>query len=283
MLVDVQARRPLSRCRTLTALTLSLFLLFLFSPNAFASANHANGLIGPKPYYLALGDSLAFGYQPNFDLAHGYVSDFYNDLHTRGVTTVANMGCPGESSTTFVNGGCPNSLLRKYPYSGAQFNAALSYLASHAGQVSPVTLDLGANDVLTDLNARNCNANVPKFNADLATLDTNLRQVILPRLQAALTVNGTLTGDLLVMNYYDPYRNSCPNSLPYVQELNQHLAADVAPYGSLVDVFSAFGGAVTPNPNLCSYTWICSSLKDIHPRAQGYSTIASAFEATAGY
>jgi len=35
-------------------------------------------LIGPKQHYLALGDSLAFGYQPNQDYSHGYVPGLFH-------------------------------------------------------------------------------------------------------------------------------------------------------------------------------------------------------------
>ena len=269
--------------RFLTASLLCLLISCICTPVISAAAHHLTALVGPKPYYLALGDSLAYGYQPDLDLANGYTIDLFRDLETRGALTVANMGCPGESSTTFVNGGCPASLVRKYPYHGTQLNAALSYLALHRGQVSPVTLDIGANDVLPDISAITCMPNISKFYADLAILDTNLSQVILPRLYSALLVNGNVTGDLALMNYYDPYQNMCPATLPYLQELNQHLAADVAGYGSVVDVFSAFGGPTIPDTNLCSYTWICSSFRDVHSRTLGYSVIAHAFEARLGY
>jgi hypothetical protein len=40
---------------------------------AFAPARvHASGPIGVKSHYLALGDSLAFGYEPNLNWSHGY-------------------------------------------------------------------------------------------------------------------------------------------------------------------------------------------------------------------
>jgi len=173
--------------------------------------------------------------------------------------------------------------LRKFPYIGPQLNAALLYLLFNAGKVSPVTLDIGANDVKGDINTKTCAINQQQFQLDLATLDYNLSRIILPKLHAALTVNGQLTGDLVVMNYYDPYQNICPNSVPFTQLVNQHLANDVNGYGSMVDVFSAFGGATTPNPNICNYTWMCSIFTDIHAADRGYSVIASTFEQGAGY
>jgi hypothetical protein len=90
-----------------------------------------------------------------------------------------------------------------------------------------------------------------------------------------------VTGDLLLMNYYNAYQNICPSTGVYLQMLNRHLADDISGYGSLIDVFAAFGGPA--QPHVCSYTWMCTVFKDIHPKDKGYSVIASAFEADTGY
>jgi lysophospholipase L1-like esterase len=269
--------------RIVAPLILVLFLFLTFAPAAFASpSTHKFTLIGPKKHYLALGDSLAFGYQPDLDFSHGYVDDFYGNLKNHGTQSLANMGCPGETSNTFINGGCPYPYLRKYPYVGAQLAAAVAYLKFYKGQVSPVTLDIGANDLLGDINTSNCTIS-SNFNTDLATLDTNLTKTILPQLTAAMTVSGKVTGDLVMMNYYDPYQNICPDTVPYIQTINRNLATDVSGYGIIVNVFDAFGGATTPNPNICNYTWMCSVFKDIHARDKGYSVIASTYENGTGY
>ncbi len=268
------------RISALIALVLSLRLLV--APAAHATTRHRLVPVGPKSFYLAIGDSLAFGYQPDFNWAEGYSSDFFRDLKGHGVQHYDNLACPGETTVTMIKGGCPYPLLRKYVYTGPQLPAILKYLHKYAGQVSPVTLDIGANDVIKDINASTCLVNA-NWETDLATMDTNLTQVILPQLIAALTVNDQLTSDVLLMDYYDPFQNSCPASVPYVQELNQHLATDAAGFATLVDVFAPFGGAATPDPNTCSFTWICSTFKDIHARDAGYSAMASAFEQAAGY
>lgn len=71
-----------------------------------------------------------------------------------------------------------------------------------------------------------------------------------------MTVSGQVTGDLVMMNYYDPYQNACPNTESYLQTIHTHLSDDLSAGGSglIVDVFTSFGGATTPNPNICSYT-----------------------------
>jgi len=252
---------------------LVVLMLFAFAPAALAASNHnaqpdwSNGL---KQHYLALGDSLAFGYQPNGDYNHGYVNDLFKELQENGVKDHLNLGCPGETSTTLINGG----ICKAYP---SQLVAALAYLHANPGNVSPVTLDIGANDVLPDTDPSTCKVDVNKFNADVATLDANLTQVILPQLKEALEVNGRVTGKIVMMNYYDPLQNLCTNSVKYSQTLNRHLAADVQGFGSIVNVFHAFGGPKTPNPNICTLTWMCK-VGDIHANNKGYSVIADTFE-----
>lgn len=269
--------------RIVAPIVLSLALALVFVPSAFAASKSAHpALVGARAYYMAIGDSLAFGFQPDLNWADGYSTDFYDNLKSHGVTDYDNLACPGETTSTMINGGCPYSYLRKYPYTGAQLAAAVGYLHKHAGQVSPVTLDIGANDMIPDLNSSNCSVS-PNWATDLAKVDHNLTAVILPQLVAALTVNGHVTGDLLLMNYYDPYQNICPNTVSYIQEINTHLAADAGSYATMVNVFTPFGGATTPNHNICNYTWMCSIFKDIHAKSAGYTVMASAFERAVGY
>ena len=265
------------------AVTISVSLQQLASQAHAAGAGapslgHPFHLVGPKQHYLALGDSLAFGFQPNGDFTHGYVPDLFQILQNEGTKDVKDLGCPGESSTTFIKGGCPAPGAPPLPYT--QLGAAVAFLQANAGKVSPVTLAIGANDLLKDFNPSTCTVS-SAFNADLATLDSNLIHSILPALLGALTVKGRVTGDLVMMNLYDPFQNICPNSVTFVQTVNQHLANDVSGFGIIVDVFLAFGGPGVPNSNICAYTWICSPPPgpDIHPTDLGYSVIAKTFAA----
>src|SRR6266571_6540397 len=265
--------------RIILPLALAISLLFAFVPTALV-VTHAQSpslhLFGPKQHYLALGDSLAFGVQPNGDFTHGYVDDLFKILQSEGTKDHLNLGCPGETSTTFIIGG----ICSYPPPFSSQLAAAVAFLQANAGKVSPVTLDIGANDVLPDLVT--CAVDMNKFNADLATLDSNLTGTILPDLLGVLTVNGRVTGSIVMMNYYDPFQNFCPNTVPFTQTLNQHLAADVSGFGFIVDVFGAFGGATTPNPNICTYTWMCTPPPlgpNIHATDLGYSVIANTFAA----
>src|ERR1051326_4859935 len=184
--------KQLRLVRFLSPLLLVTVLLIVFPSSVkviFAAASRLTStpiLVGPKKHYLALGDSLAFGYQPNRDYFHGYARRYFADLKGHGVRDMFDIGCPGETSITMIRGGCP-AVPKFVP---SQLSVALAYLKMHPSTVSPVTLDIGANDILDDISVSKCVINMSQYQRDLAILDTNLRQVILPKLHAALTVHG---------------------------------------------------------------------------------------------
>lgn len=243
-------------------------------------------LIGPKHYYLALGDSLAFSYQPTGDYNHGYVEDFYTNLQDHGTHTVINYGCSGESTGTMIQGGCPDARLRKSAYQGSQLDAAVDFIQQHQGQVSPVTIDMGINDIGRAVNDQTCAVDRALFEQRMDQMDYNMSHFILPRLVQALTVNGHRTGDLLVLNYYEPFQNRCPDVVPYTQTVNDHISHDLDvttyQFATMIDIFNAFGGTYTPNPHLCSYTWACR-YGDVHATDRGYQVMANAIERRTGY
>jgi hypothetical protein len=262
------------------------------------SVRAASPFVGVKANYLGLGDSLAFGYEPNLDWTHGYVYQWYPDLQKHGSKSRTDYGCNGETTTTMIKGNCPYWYLVHNGHSGAQLTAAVNYIKAHPGAVSPVSLDMGANDVLPDINSSTCVVSA-NWESHLATMDTNLSGTILPQLINALkNSSGQVTGDLVMMNYYNPFFNNCPGDASYLTELNTHLANDwtlgwqnagfsAAPYG-LADVFTAFGGATTQN--VCVNTWMCSRYADIHATGgqsgepgNGYGVITNAFKVLTGY
>jgi lysophospholipase L1-like esterase len=234
-------------------------------------------------YYMALGNSLSFGYQPDLNFTSGFADDLYASLQKENVSGIINYACGGESSTTMIQGSCPGRLKHE-SYTGPQLNAALSFLTQHRGQVSPVTLEIGANDVLQDWNPTTCTA-ASTAATDLDKLDQNLTKIILPSLLDALaTTSGSRAGNLVLLNYYNPYARQCTNSPDFIHLLNDHLAADAAQFQvPVVDVYSAFGGDTATADHICTYTWICSSFRDFHPTNQGYQVIADAVEQTLGY
>jgi hypothetical protein len=103
----------------------------------------------PKRYHLALGDSLAFGFQfvkfnanfpsvPASVFATGYVDALAGMLQgIRPDITTVNYGCPGETSSSFIHGGCfytGAGFPLHDPYDGAQLSAALARRPSRPGE-----------------------------------------------------------------------------------------------------------------------------------------------------
>ena len=233
---NVILRRPItmigSRRVRLTAAALLLALL----PVAHPATATTPAPVGPRTFYLALGNSLAWSYQPNLDIVQGYAEDLYLHLlrrgsffhlPPRGTLFEINMACSGETAATFIAGGCPFARFKKYPYAGPQLAAALTFIRQHRGQVSPVTIDIGANDLLPLVNASTCAVPAQDvITQTLATFDANFSS-ILAQLHKALRG----TGNLVTMNYYFPYQNQCPNLLPDVELFNQHLAGDALQNG----------------------------------------------------
>lgn len=115
---------------------------------------------GPNNY-LALGDSVPFGYNPLLvtpgvspRVFVGYpnlVSDLF-----RHQLKVVNASCPGETSTSMITGTRPDNGCQDYrqfigalhvSYPGSQLKFAEGYLAAHKG-TKFVSLMIGADDLL---------------------------------------------------------------------------------------------------------------------------------------
>lgn len=250
----------------------------LLSVGAFAPAvvsaqtrGVTHHFVGPKSYYLALGDSLAFGFQIDFNWDDGYNDDFYAHLHGNYPNlALVNYGCPGETSVTFIHGGCPwPKFLLKNSYPGPQMQAAVNFIKAHPGQVSPVTLDMGANDVLPCFNEDNGQVDKICAQQAMANLEQNL-----PIIYSTLTAALDGQGDLLIMDYYDPFIREYPFTGQLAQQLNQLIQTDAAEYGiPVVDIYPQFTAS-----DICSYTWICSIFDDVHCTDTGYAVIAGDFE-----
>ena len=168
---------------TRTALVLTaLAVLAAGAGAANAKTKAAKPLpVAPGTRYLALGDSVTFGYMegtvvpaPNYHNAatfFGYPEIAGAALHLK----VANAACSGETSSSLINpkaqsNGCENSpgnpsvgYRTQFPlhvkYKGSQLAFALSYLKAHKN-VSLVSLMIGANDffVCQETSADGCAA-----------------------------------------------------------------------------------------------------------------------------
>jgi lysophospholipase L1-like esterase len=105
--------------------------------------------------YLALGDSVPFGFDPHADRSNAANFVGYPEIVAGGLNVEdVNTSCPGEATGGFLSITGTDNVCRPYraffplhvAYSGTQMDFATSYLRSHPG-TRLVTLTLGANDV----------------------------------------------------------------------------------------------------------------------------------------
>ncbi len=264
---------------------------------------------GPDPgpagaTYLALGDSLAYGMQVGklrSQIAAGSVqaSSFsgYVDVlaaNLRAATPglrVFNLGCPGETTTSFIEGPCAygttgqpfgaTPLPLHVGYAGAQLAAALDHLSRHRGEVGVITLTIGINDLRAVALACPAGADLARCMADrwpaaLERTAANLR-AILVRLRAAAPA-----ATILVPTYYNWLAVTDPATNQSVEQLNRAIAAAAAEAGArVVDTFAAFNRTGDERERLCELTLFCGPTRDLHPSDAGYRAIGELLAAAA--
>jgi lysophospholipase L1-like esterase len=240
----------------------------------------------PRGYYLALGDSIAYGFQPgkpqmaapsSFDT--GYVDVLAARLRKLSPSLqVVNYGCPGESTWTFVAGGCPTrrEVRLHRSFKGAQLDAALSFLRAHPGDVSPITVTLWGNDWLPVLQ-NTCGGSVAcarkqapsETKAFAARLTAILRRIRAAAPHAEIIVTGAWNPD--------------PNSLQQLRAVYRSFEAAIAGAATgshakiarMLPVLNPVGTLQAQRARLCEFTFICSK-SDPHPTDVGYRAIADA-------
>jgi lysophospholipase L1-like esterase len=249
--------------------------------------------------YLALGDSVTFGYQepqvvPAPDYANAasftaYPALLGSKLHL----TVANAACPGETSSSLVNAnaqsnGCENTpgkgdvgYRTLYPlhvhYKGSQLAFAVSYLKKHHN-VRLVSLMIGANDyfVCQEATADHC-ASLSEQAAVITTVEKNVKTIL-----SAIRNKAHYGGQIAIVNYY---------SLDYASQtttaqsalLNSSVDGAARPFH--VEVANGFGafqkaaahsGGDTCAAGLLTQLVGASTPCGIHPSHAGQALLAQA-------
>ncbi len=145
--------------KQLIPLTVALVLALPAAAAVAKSTSQGPVYQPPQSYYLALGDSMAYGFQPTkakpgappSDFDTGYVDVFAASLRKLSPKIqVVNYGCPGESTVTFARGGChglADGVKLHNAFRGSQLKAAQSFLRAHPGKVSPITVTLWGGDL----------------------------------------------------------------------------------------------------------------------------------------
>ena len=249
--------------------------------------------------YLALGDSVTFGYQeptvvptPNYANASsflGYPEMLGSELHLK----VVNAACPGETSASMINAsaqsnGCENSpsptavpYRAHFPlhasYTGSQLAFAVSYLKKHQN-VRLVSLMIGANDGLLceESTADHCTSFAEQA-ALLTGIEKNIHTIL-----SAIRNKAHYNGQLAIVNYYSIDSASATDN---EQEtlLNQGIDGAAKPFHVVVaDGFGSFAAASVDSGNDTCKAGLLTQLSTggcgIHPSYAGASLLAQSLE-----
>ena len=252
----------------------------------------------PKSYYLALGDSITFGYQafkaraglPPSAFNTGYVDVFatrLREIQPRIVTI--NYGCPGESTESFVTGPCPWTEAGQQlhdPFTGSQLQAALTFLRSHPGQVSPITLTLFGNDLPKLLGPCTFNGEIDRLCVrDLAPRFTTDFVQRLARILAELRSTAP-DAEIIVTGAWDSFIDALAFADPLFLNLNaamaQVVAANRARFADPFPIFNPQGDLTAEIRALCTLTLLCSD-RDSHPSDGGYRALAALIVEASNY
>ena len=181
--------------KSLFVLATSLLILVAAAGPATASpsppgAAHAMG------YYLALGDSLAAGYQPDQgdDKTGGYVGGTLAAITlAKPKTRLVNLACSGETVVTLTTGGrCSYEL-------GSQLAQAVDFLEHHGRFTRVITLNIGSNDVQTCVNRTTLAIDMDCIQNGFANIATGLPSAL------ATLRNLAPNARIIVLNYYNPF------------------------------------------------------------------------------
>jgi lysophospholipase L1-like esterase len=248
-----------------------------------------------EPGYLALGDSIAFGYRPapwsgyrNQASFSAYPEDVAAALHLN----LVNAACPGETTASMIDPSAPSNgcetnaqggrgYRAMFPlhesYRGSQLSFAVNDLRQHR-DTELVTIGIGANDLFRcqDLTADHCHGS--DLVRTLAEVTANLDTIL-----GALRNQAHYQHTLVVLTYYAENYDD-PASVTPIEALNAAMTGPAARYGArLADGFGAFRAASAPyGGNTCAAglrVKLASGGCDLHPTARGHQVLAAAVQA----
>ena len=279
--------------RRLSSVVVAATLMVSMLQGGIPAASAGSG----EMFYLALGTSLAVGFQPNRgETSKGYVDVLWQNMAQQipGLG-LQNLGCSGETSHSMIAGTHPHC---RYP-EGSQLDAAVAFLQAHPGQVAFITVEVGANDLIGG-----CLRNTYRIDRACAADLLPRLQTRLARIVDALSAAGPGV-PILGMTYYDPLlglwglvprgRALARADARVWADLNATFttaygdaAASVADVATTFQVDDFTDTVVVPGrgelpvnvANACRWTWFCSPrfAGDPHTNAIGYRKIADTFE-----
>jgi lysophospholipase L1-like esterase len=261
-----------------------------------SSATAAPTSSAPRGSYLALGDSVAFGFRGNLSTDYHDATNFvgYPELVAKDLgLEVVNASCPGETTASFLDAtadsnGCENrprsdtgfrdSFPLHVAYDSAdqsQMDYALETLRRNE-DIRLISVQIGANDgfICQSATADRCQ-DPAEVQAVGQTIRTNLGQIL-----SRLRGEGHYGGPIVLVNYYAlDYSSPLATASSLMNGVIAAVAA--ANEATVADAFAAFqkassgsgGNAVTAGLVLPN---------DVHPSEKGQRLLADTVESVAG-
>ena len=242
--------------------------------------------------YLALGDSVPFGFQGGLLAEYRDASNFvgYPELVGRDLgLDVVNATCPGETTASFLDvtaqsNGCENRVGSKSGYRDSfpphvaydspdqpQLDFALQTLR-RTDDVRLITVQIGANDafVCQSTTADHCQ-DAAEMRALRETIQTDLGRIL-----STLRGEGRYDGQIVVVDYYAfDYTSTWANASSL---LNSVIAGVARANGATVaDAFNAFQKAAAQSGGN-SVTAGLLLPNDVHPTEKGQRLLADTVE-----
>jgi lysophospholipase L1-like esterase len=260
-------------------------LLVVLLPLALLAGTVSASAANDEAGYLALGDSVAFGYNPIVFKSEPTDTDAYIGYPEVLSKHVVNASCSGETSGSLIAGPPDNGCAAfrsvaplHVGYTGTQLAFAVAYIRAHPG-TRLVTINIGANDLFLLLGTCGTSTScfAKGFPVLLSTLASNLT-TIYGSLQAA-----GFRGHLVALTYYLSNYND-PNAIAAIGAINQVVAAVTTAFGGRVaDGFAAFQPeAMEAGGDSCKAGLLIrlpTGGCDIHPSRLGRTLLARAVEA----
>jgi lysophospholipase L1-like esterase len=256
--------------------------------------------VTPGSRYLALGDSVTFGYQeaqvvpaPNYRSARSF-TNYPRQLGSQLRLRVANPACPGETAASLIDeraqsNGCENSrgsatgYRDLFPlhvrYSGSQLAYAVRYLRRHP-RTRLVSLMIGANDFFL------CQSSAPNHclaESEQTTVFTAIRRNV-RRIVRTIRRKARYRGQLAIVHYYSlNFSSAFVNG--FVQSINR--AQDLGARGYHARVADGYGefqrasahsGGSPCNAGLLNQLNAHPGRCGVHPSYSGQALLAQAVQ-----
>ena len=280
--------RPFRMLAALLAV-LCLALTALVAPASAHPGGVAPGAGNGRSNYLALGDSVAFGFRPGAVTTPAQYADASNIVGypevvaARPPLRVTNASCPGETSgslidVTIPSNGCENGYRLAFPlhvaYTGSQLDFAVGFLSSHPS-TQLVTINVGANDVFLCQRTTADHCTGSDFAAVLGQVGSHLNTIL-----STLRGAAGYTHQLVVLTYYATSYND-PAQVAGTQALNNVIVAAAQANGATVaDGYTAFQAASAGAGGEPCAAGLLIALPsggcDVHPTAAGHQVLADA-------